>query len=384
MKNITLLGATGSIGTQTLDILRKEKNRYKLTAASAHKNYEAMRKIIDEFEPAYVVMTDEESCNKLRVYCKLHNIKVKVLMGMEGLIEISSLPQVNVVVTALVGMVGILPTLKAIEGGKDIALANKETLVAAGELVMNKAKENKVNIFPVDSEHSAIFQCLQGNSEKSINKIILTASGGPFRGKKFEELKFMPKEAALKHPKWNMGHKISIDSATLMNKGLEVIEAHWLFSQPYEKIMPIIHPESIVHSAIEYIDGSVIAQMGNADMRLPIQYALNYPERANMVVEPLDLIKVGKLTFEEPDYNNFPCLSLAFEAGKCGKLMPAIMNCANEAAVDLYLKDMINFGDIYYTIKECMEKFDYCQEVTLENIIQTEQQVREYINKKFL
>jgi 1-deoxy-D-xylulose-5-phosphate reductoisomerase len=383
VKNITLLGATGSVGTQTLDILRKEKYRYKLIAASAYKNFESMRDIIDEFEPRYVVMMDEQSCKILKDYCNLHNKKVEILMGMEGLIEISSLSEVDVVVTALVGMVGILPTLKAIEQGKDIALANKETLVAAGELVMNKAKEHKVKIFPVDSEHSAIFQCLQGNMEKSINKIILTASGGPFRGKKFDELKFMPKEAALKHPKWNMGHKISIDSATLMNKGLEVIEAHWLFSQPYEKIMPIIHPESIVHSAIEYIDGSVIAQLGNADMRLPIQYALNYPERANMLVEPLNLIKVGKLTFEEPDYENFPCLGLAFKAGKCGRLMPAIMNCANEVAVDLYLRDIINFGDIFYTIEECMEKFDYQLPVTLENIIQTERQVREYINNKF-
>ena len=383
MKKITLLGATGSIGTQTLDIIRKEKHKHELIAVSAYSNYNSMIDIIDEFNPKYAVMIEEYSYNKLKDYCRVSNKRVEILYGMEGLIFISTLQEVDIVVTALVGMVGIVPTLKAIEMGKDIALANKETLVAAGELVTGKARERNVNIFPVDSEHSAIFQCLQGNTEKSINKIILTASGGPFRGRSFEELKFMPKEKALKHPKWNMGSKISIDSATLMNKGLEVIEAHWLFSQPYEKIEPIIHPESIIHSAIEYVDGSIIAQLGNADMRLPIQYALNYPERSNMAVEPLDLIKIGKLTFEKPDYKNFPCLQLAFDAGKCGKLMPAIMNCANEVAVDLYLKDMINFGEIYYIINECMLKFDYQKSVTLENILILEEEVKEYIKSKY-
>lgn len=383
MKHITLLGATGSVGTQTLDILRREKSRYSLTAVSAYKSYDSMVSIINEFNPKYAVMMEADCCSKLKEYCKLNNKKVEILYGMEGLTYISSLEEVDIVVTAVVGMVGIVPTLKAIELGKDIALANKETLVAAGELVMNRAKQNKVNIFPVDSEHSAIFQCLQGNTEKSINKIILTASGGPFRGRKLDEMEQMPKEAALKHPKWNMGNKISIDSATLMNKGLEVIEAHWLFSQPYEKIEPVVHPESIIHSAIEYIDGSIIAQLGNADMRLPIQYALNYPERSNMVVEPLDLVKVGRLTFEKPDYENFPCLRLAFEAGRCGKLMPAIMNCANEVAVDLYLKDSINFGKIHYIINECMERFDYQKEVTLENILSTEKEVRNYIKNKY-
>jgi 1-deoxy-D-xylulose-5-phosphate reductoisomerase len=384
VKNITLLGATGSIGDQTLDVLRNENEKFKLSAISAYKNYEKMALIIEEFQPKYAVLMEEGAYNILKDYCETNNKNTQVLFGMNGLMEIAAIPEVDIVVTALVGMVGVQPTLKAIESGKDIALANKETLVAAGQIVMEKARAHKVNIFPVDSEHSAIFQCLQGNSVDSINKIILTASGGPFRGKKFEELKFVKKEVALKHPNWSMGSKITIDSATLMNKGLEIIEAHWLFNQPYEKIVAMVHPESIIHSAIEYTDGSVIAQLGNADMRLPIQYALNYPNRGDMLVEPLDLIKVAKLTFELPDYDNFPCLKLAIEAGKCGGLMPTILNSANEYAVDLYLKDKINFGQIYSIISECMDKFDYSRECTLENILLTQKMVSEYIISKYL
>jgi 1-deoxy-D-xylulose-5-phosphate reductoisomerase len=384
VKNITLLGATGSIGDQTLDVLRNENEKFKLSAISAYKNYEKMALIIEEFQPKYAVLMEEGAYNRLKDYCETNNKNTQVLFGMNGLMEIAAIPEVDIVVTALVGMVGVQPTLKAIESGKDIALANKETLVAAGQIVMEKARAHKVNIFPVDSEHSAIFQCLQGNSVDSINKIILTASGGPFRGKKFEELKFVKKEVALKHPNWSMGSKITIDSATLMNKGLEIIEAHWLFNQPYEKIVAMVHPESIIHSAIEYTDGSVIAQLGNADMRLPIQYALNYPNRGDMLVEPLDLIKVAKLTFELPDYDNFPCLKLAIEAGKCGGLMPTILNSANEYAVDLYLKDKINFGQIYSIISECMDKFDYSRECTLENILLTQKMVSEYIISKYL
>lgn len=383
MKKVTLLGATGSVGTQTLDIIRKDSENFQLIAVSAYSNYEKMIDIIEEFNPKCAVMLNINSYKKVQEYCSNNKKKTEVMYGMDGLIAVSTMEEISVVVTAIVGMVGIIPTLRAIEMGKDIALANKETLVAAGELVMRKASEHNVRILPVDSEHGAIFQCLQGNSLREVNKIILTASGGPFRGRTFEELKFMPKDKALKHPKWNMGNKISIDSATLMNKGLEVIEAHWLFSQPYEKITPVIHPESIVHSAVEYIDGSIIAQMGTADMRLPIQYALNYPNRMNMVVEPLNLVGIGKLTFEEPDYNNFPCLALAFEAGKQGKLMPAIMNCANELAVDLYLKEKINYGDIYYIINQCMEKFDYSKEVTVENILNSQEEVSTYINNKY-
>ncbi|NLZ48196.1 MAG: 1-deoxy-D-xylulose-5-phosphate reductoisomerase [Clostridiales bacterium] len=384
MKNITLLGATGSIGTQTLDVIRQEKDKFKLIAISAYRSLDKMVSIINEFEPKYAVLMEEDAYNKLKDYCENNKRSTQVLFGMDGLIEIAAIPEVDIVVTALVGMVGIQPTLKAIENGKDIALANKETLVAAGQIVMEKARTHNVNIFPVDSEHSAIFQCLQGNSLERINKIILTASGGPFRGKKFEDLQYVKKEAALKHPNWSMGKKISIDSATLMNKGLEIIEAHWLFNQPYEKIEPIVHPESIIHSAIEYTDGSIIAQLGNADMRLPIQYALNYPNRGDMIVESLDLTKIAKLTFEKPDYDNFPCLKLAIEAGKCGGLMPTILNSSNESAVDLYLKDRINFGQIYSIINECMNKFDYTKECTVENILLTQRLVSDYITTKYL
>lgn len=383
MRRIALLGATGSVGTQTLDVLRKDKENFYLEAVSAHSNFDSMIKIIDEFNPNFAVMMSEVGYNKVAEYCREQDKKTEVLYGMDGLIQISSLKEVDIVVSALVGMVGIIPTIRAIELGKDIALANKETLVAAGELVMGKAREHKVNILPVDSEHSAIFQCLQGNTIKEINRIILTASGGPFRGKTFDEVRFIPKKEALKHPRWNMGHKITIDSATLMNKGLEVIEAHWFFSQSYDKITPVIHPESIVHSAIEYVDGSIIAQLGVADMRLPIQYALNYPRRMDRVVEPLNLVTAGKLTFEEPDYKNFPCLKLAFDAGRQGKLLPAVMNCANEVAVDLYLKDRINFGNIYYIICECMDKFDYHKEVTIENILEIQERVISFINNKY-
>jgi len=384
LKNITLLGATGSIGTQTLDVIRQEKDKFKLIAISAYRSLDKMVSIINEFEPKYAVLMEEDAYNKLKDYCENNKRSTQVLFGMDGLIEIAAIPEVDIVVTALVGMVGIQPTLKAIENGKDIALANKETLVAAGQIVMEKARTHNVNIFPVDSEHSAIFQCLQGNSLERINKIILTASGGPFRGKKFEDLQYVKKEAALKHPNWSMGKKISIDSATLMNKGLEIIEAHWLFNQPYEKIEPIVHPESIIHSAIEYTDGSIIAQLGNADMRLPIQYALNYPNRGDMIVESLDLTKIAKLTFEKPDYDNFPCLKLAIEAGKCGGLMPTILNSSNESAVDLYLKDRINFGQIYSIINECMNKFDYTKECTVENILLTQRLVSDYITTKYL
>lgn len=384
MKNITLLGATGSIGTQTLDVIRQEKDKFKLIAISAYRSLDKMVSIINEFEPKYAVLMEEDAYNKLKDYCENNKRSTQVLFGMDGLIEIAAIPEVDIVVTALVGMVGIQPTLKAIENGKDIALANKETLVAAGQIVMEKSRTHNVNIFPVDSEHSAIFQCLQGNSLERINKIILTASGGPFRGKKFEDLQYVKKEAALKHPNWSMGKKISIDSATLMNKGLEIIEAHWLFNQPYEKIEPIVHPESIIHSAIEYTDGSIIAQLGNADMRLPIQYALNYPNRGDMIVESLDLTKIAKLTFEKPDYDNFPCLKLAIEAGKCGGLMPTILNSSNESAVDLYLKDRINFGQIYSIINECMNKFDYTKECTVENILLTQRLVSDYITTKYL
>ena len=288
-------------------------------------------------------------------------------------------------VTSVVGMIGLKPTMAAIEAKKDIALANKETLVVAGELVMNKAKENNVRILPVDSEHSAIFQSLSGYKNKDINKIILTASGGPFRGKNLEDLKDVTVKEALKHPKWNMGQKISIDSASLMNKGLEVIEAHFLFDTDYDNIEVVVHPQSIIHSMVEYKDASIIAQMGTPDMRLPIQYALNYPERKGMIAKPLNFYEVGSLTFEKPDLDTFKCLKFAYDAGKIGGLAPTILNGANEEAVALLLEEKIKFLQIAEIIEECMNVFkeNYYDELTLENIVELDKKVRKYIRNKW-
>jgi 1-deoxy-D-xylulose-5-phosphate reductoisomerase len=312
MKNICILGVTGSIGTQTLEVLRQQKGRFSLKAISANTNHEAIIRIIDEFNPNFVTMMDEKSYNLVKNYCVGNNKSTNVLMGMDGLIYIATLPEVDIVVTSIVGMIGLRPTLAAIKAKKDIALANKETLVVGGELVMKAAKEYGVKILPVDSEHGAIFQCLQGNNSSKLDKVILTASGGPFRGKALEELTNINKESALKHPKWNMGPKISIDSSTLMNKGLEVIEAHWLFNVGYENIEVVVHPQSVIHSMVQYIDGSVIAQLGTTDMKLPIQYALNYPERCNAVVDKINFYEINTLTFEKPDLNTFKCLKLAY------------------------------------------------------------------------
>ncbi len=299
------------------------------------------------------------------------------------MVYISTLEEVNIVVTSVVGMIGLVPTIKAIESGKDIALANKETLVVAGELVISKAKEHNVSILPVDSEHGAIFQCLRGNKKEEVKNIILTASGGPFRGRKKEELTDIKPEHALKHPKWNMGRKISIDSATLMNKGLEVIEAHFLFDVDYENIKVVVHPQSIVHSMVEYKDGSIIAQMAVPDMRLPIQYALNYPNRKKSRIESLDFYKISSLTFEKPDMDTFLPLKLAYEVGKKGGIMPAILNGANEVAVDLFLREKIKFLCIGELLEECMNKFYKPVEATLENIINIDKEVREYLEKKY-
>ena len=288
-------------------------------------------------------------------------------------------------VTSVVGMIGLKPTMAAKKKKKDIALANKETLVVAGELVMNKAKENNVRILPVDSEHSAIFQSLSGYKNKDINKIILTASGGPFRGKNLEDLKDVTVKEALKHPKWNMGQKISIDSASLMNKGLEVIEAHFLFDTDYDNIEVVVHPQSIIHSMVEYKDASIIAQMGTPDMRLPIQYALNYPERKGMIAKPLNFYEVGSLTFEKPDLDTFKCLKFAYDAGKIGGLAPTILNGANEEAVALLLEEKIKFLQIAEIIEECMNVFkeNYYDELTLENIVELDKKVRKYIRNKW-
>ena len=383
MKKVTILGVTGSIGTQTLDVIRNDIDNFTIVGISANTNYENIIPIIEEFRPKYVAMMDETASLKLKEHCLLKKYSTKILQGLEGLNYISTLPEVNIVVTAVVGMIGLVPTMKAINSGKDIALANKETLVAAGRLVMEAAKKNHVNILPVDSEHGAIFQCLQGNKSETVNKIIITASGGPFRGKNKQELMEIKPEEALKHPKWKMGRKISIDSSTLMNKGLEVIEAHWLFGVDYKNIQVVVHPQSIIHSMVEYIDASVIAQMSSADMRLPIQYAINYPKRNNTVIDKLDFYNMGNLTFEKPDMDTFKCLKLAYKAGEMGGNMPAIMNAANEVAVELFLDYKIKYLKIEDIIEKCMNKFEHNINPDLEGILEIDLKVREYVRNNY-
>jgi 1-deoxy-D-xylulose-5-phosphate reductoisomerase len=384
LKNICILGATGSIGTQALDVIRRERDSFSLSAISANKSWEKIIDIINEFNPKFATLMDSIAYEKVKIYCKENNKNTEVLLGIEGLNTIASLDEVDMVLTSVVGMIGLYPTLKAIQSGKDIALANKETLVVAGEIIMEEALKNNVKILPVDSEHGAIFQCLRGNSYKDVNKILLTASGGPFRGKSREELKNVTVDEALKHPKWNMGKKISIDSATLMNKGLEVIEAHFLFDVDYDDIQVVVHPESIVHSMVEYKDGSIIAQLAAADMRLPIQYAFNYPERKEAIIEKLDFYTIKSLTFEKPDMKTFRPLKLAYEAGKAKGLMPAILNAANEAAVELFLNKRIKFLTIGDILEDAMEKFCSKEKFTIEEIIETDKRVKEYVNSKYL
>lgn len=383
MKKLSILGATGSIGTQTLDVIRKSNGELRLIGVTANTSVEKVIEIIEEFEPSYVAMMDSVSAEKIKGYCEKNNKKIEIFDGVKGLNKIASLDEIDIVVTSVVGMIGLEPTMKAIEAKKDIALANKETLVVAGEIVMRAAKENNIRILPVDSEHSAIFQALRGNNIESLSKIILTASGGPFRGKKIEELQDIKVEDALKHPKWNMGRKISIDSATLMNKGLEVIEAHWLFDCGYDNIQVLVHPQSIVHSMVEYKDGSIMAQLGAQDMRLPIQYALNYEERKNLVADTIDFYEISKLTFEKPDTDTFRSLDLSFKAGKIGGLMPTVLNGANEAAVELFLNKKIKFLQIPEIIEKCMEVFkeEAKEELNLENIINLDKRVKEYVMK---
>lgn len=385
MKNISILGATGSIGTQTLDVIRNSNNDIKLIGVSANSSVNKIIEIINEFSPKYVAMMDEGSAKTVQEYCLSKNLDINVLSGIEGLEEIASLKEIDMVVTSVVGMIGLRPTLKAIEAKKDIALANKETLVVAGELVMKKAKEMNVDILPVDSEHSAIFQALNGYNENDVNKIILTASGGPFRGKDIDYLKNVSVEDALKHPKWNMGQKISIDSATLMNKGLEVIEAHFLFNCSYEDIEVVVHPQSIIHSMVEYKDASVIAQLGSTDMKLPIQYAINKKERKNAVAKRLNFYEVGPLTFEKPDLDTFRCLKLAYKVGMEGGLAPCILNGANEEAVALLLERKIKFLDIPEIIEEALEEFkeEKKKEITIDNIIDLDCRVRKYIRARW-
>jgi 1-deoxy-D-xylulose-5-phosphate reductoisomerase len=383
LKYISILGATGSIGSQTLEVIRQERSSYSLEGISANKNYDMVLEIINEFNPKHVAIMDETTYKRVNDFCCINSKSTEVYFGLDGLNKIATLPNVDIVVTSIVGMIGLVPTLNAIKAGKNIALANKETLVVGGELVISEAKKNDVMILPVDSEHGAVFQCLQGNKRNEVSKVILTASGGPFRGKKTKDLTKVTCEDALKHPKWNMGKKISIDSATLMNKGLEVIEAHWLFNMDYKKIDVVVHPQSIIHSMVEYIDGSIIAQMGTTDMKLPIQYAINYPERRRRVIDNLDFYKLGALTFESPDLDTFKCLKLAYEAGNIGGTMPTILNSANEVAVELFLENKIKFLQIADIIEQCMNKFSYLSKFTVEDILKTDALVRRYVNNNY-
>ncbi|MBC2578920.1 1-deoxy-D-xylulose-5-phosphate reductoisomerase [Clostridium sp. DJ247] len=384
MKRLTILGATGSIGTQTIEVIRNNREKFSLIAVSANSSLDKIINIINEFNPPYAAVTEENSYEKLKEYCFDNNLTTEVLYGVEGLKTIASLPEVDIVVTSVVGMVGLVPTLAAIKAEKTIALANKETLVVGGELVISEAEKYNARILPVDSEHCAIFQCLQGNEKSHVSRVLLTASGGPFRGKKVHELINVTVDEALKHPKWNMGKKISIDSSTLMNKGLEVIEAHFLFGINYDDIQVVVHPQSIIHSMVEYKDGSVMAQLGSTDMKLPIQYALSYPERHETRVEKLDFYSMQNLTFEKPDIDTFKALKLAYDAGKAGGTMPAILNAANEAAVELFLNNRIKFLQIGNILEECMNKFTVKYDYLLEDVLEVDSKVKEYVISKFI
>lgn len=380
MKNIVVLGSTGSIGTQTLEIVRENKE-LNVIALAAGNNVELMERQIREFRPLKAVMWSEEAAKELRV--RVSDLSVEVLQGMDGLIEISTLNEAQIVVTAIVGMIGIRPTIAAIEAGKTIALANKETLVTAGHIIMPLAAQKKVSILPVDSEHSAIFQSLQGNEGNRISKILLTASGGPFRGKTKEELINMGPADALKHPNWAMGKKITIDSATLVNKGLEVMEAKWLFGTDLDRIEVLVHPQSIIHSAVEYEDGAIMAQLGMPDMKLPIQYALFYPERKPLGGKRVNFFELGQMTFERPDLENFPGLRLAYEAATIGGSMPTVYNAANELAVQYFLKERISFLEIAEVIEASMQRHKVVEYPDVDEILFAEAQTYEYIKSRF-
>lgn len=377
MKKIAILGSTGSIGTQALDVISDVTSKACVTVITANKNVKLLEEQIRKFKPELACIADVDGYKDLKARCK--DLDVKITTGQEGLIEAATYKNCDMVLNSLVGISGLLPTISAICEKKEIALANKETLVTGGEPVTQLAKEMGVSILPVDSEHSAIFQCLNGENRDRIKNIWLTASGGPFRGKKKQELKNITKEQALKHPNWAMGAKITIDSSTLMNKGLEVIEAKWLFDVDADKIIPIVHPESVIHSMVEFTDNSIIAQLGSADMRLPISYAINYPDRKYSVSKPLNLFEVAQLNFSKPDYDTFPCLKLAFDAIKCGGLMPAVLNGANEACVELFLQDRIKYLDIPEFISRAMEDFDNKSLITVEDILAADRYSREKV-----
>lgn len=381
MKYISIIGSTGSIGTQTLDIVRSNKD-LKVTALAAGTSIDLLEKQAREFQPVIVAVYNEQKAEELKL--RLADTNIKVCAGMDGLLEAATQEQCSVVVTAIVGMIGIRPTIAAMKAGKDIALANKETLVTAGHIIMPMAEELGVSIYPVDSEHSAIFQCLQSGKRDDLDSLIITASGGPFRKKTTEELKHVTVEDALNHPNWSMGRKITVDSATLVNKGLEVIEAKWLFGVDFDDIHVVVQPKSVIHSMIQFKDGSVIAQLGTPDMRLPIQYALYYPERRKMSGKRLDLFELGSLTFERPDTKTFKGLALAYDAMRKGGSQPTVFNAANERAVAMFLDRKISYPQITEIIEDCMEYVAYKNDPSLDEVLETEQAVYEYIEQKWV
>lgn len=381
LKNISVLGSTGSIGTQTLDVVRKN-NDIKVVALAAGNNVELLEQQVREFRPSFVSMADDKALAKLRA--RLSDVTgIEYGTGMDGLIHAATMEQAEIVVTAVVGMMGIVPTIEAINAGKDIALANKETLVTAGHIIMKLAAEKGVRILPVDSEHSAIFQCLNGERQNKIHKILLTASGGPFRGRTIEQMRDIKVEDALKHPNWAMGRKITIDSSTMVNKGLEVMEARWLFGVELDQVQVVVQPQSVIHSMVEFEDGAVMAQLGTPDMRLPIQYALYYPERRFLDTQHLDFWKLNQITFEKPDMINFRGLALAYEAGRKGGNVPTMFNAANELAVAMFLDRKIKYLDIIDIIEQTMTNIEYIDNPDVKQILDTEAAAYEFIRSRY-
>ncbi|MCL2673793.1 MAG: 1-deoxy-D-xylulose-5-phosphate reductoisomerase [Defluviitaleaceae bacterium] len=379
MKNATILGSTGSIGTQTLEVIDNMGGEAAVTALTANSNVGLLYEQILRYKPKFAAVMDEQAYHELKGMLSKTSLDVKLAQGIDGIIEAAAMDCADICVNALVGSIGLLPTLAAIDAGTDIALANKESIVTAGELVMTHAKERGVSIIPIDSEHSAVFQCLAGNEGNKIRKIILTASGGPFRGRSREQLEHVTLDEALCHPNWVMGRKITIDSATLMNKGLEVIEARWLFGVDPSQIEVVVHPQSVVHSMVEFEDGAVMAQLGESDMRVCIQYALTYPTRVKSDFRRLDILQRGTLTFEPPDTQAFPCLQYAYDALKAGGTMPTVLNSANEAAVELFLNGKISFLDIPRLINAAVSSYNVRHELDIGGILQADAWAREFV-----
>ena len=379
MKKIAVLGSTGSIGTQTLDVVRAHKDFLKIEVLAANNNDVLLEEQIKEFNPSIAILNDKQAYERLK---SRYVGNTKLYYGEDGLIEGVTTDKIDTVVTSLMGFAGLRPTMKAIEAGKNIALANKETLVVAGDLVMQKAREKNITIMPIDSEHGALFQCLHGEDMRNVDKLLITASGGPFRGKKKDDLVGVSVKQCLSHPTWKMGRKITIDSASLMNKGLEVIEAKQLYNVSYDQIQVVVHPQSIIHSMVQYVDGSVMAQIGSTDMRLPIQYALTYPERLVCPAEKLDFWQLQDLTFEKPDTDTFRGLALAYEAGRIGGSMPCVMNAANEIAVEAFLNEQISFLDIYDIIEEAMQSHITLIDPELEDLFEIDSKIRKQVKEK--